>query len=147
MAPLIRITRADDADECLILDRDKAEFGGRGPHHDTVWWVLGEAENAYAGAYVDVDGVLRLERVWVREDLRGQGLQRRMLEVREAWGRRQGCAWARTYTHVDNVPSMRVLERAGYRVIKVTTYGGEKYLRFARPLRAGAGPVPEAVRA
>ncbi len=138
----MRITPADDADECLILDRDKAEFGGGPPHHDTRWWVLEDAENAYAGAYVDGEGVLRLERVWVAPGLRGHGLQARFLRVREAWGRRQGCSWARTYTHVDNVPSMRVLERAGYRVIKVTRYRGEVYLRFARALVPGAGKPP-----
>lgn len=142
----MRITPADDADECLILERDRGEFGGGAPHHDSRWWVLEEAENAYAGAYVDTDGVLRLERVWVREDLRGRGLQRRFLRVREAWGRRQGCVWSRTYTHVDNVPSMRTLEAAGYRVIKVTRYRGETYLRFVRALRPGAGPPPSVLR-
>jgi GNAT superfamily N-acetyltransferase len=138
----MRITRMrpDDPDEAWILDRDKEEFGGAGPHHSTVWWTIdGDPENGYAGAYVDVDGVLRHERVWVAPELRGRGAQARFLRARERWGRAQGCSWARTYVHVDGptIPSMRVLEGAGYRVIAVVIYKGETYLRFGKPLRPG----------
>src|SRR5215475_4721681 len=51
----------------------------------------------------------------VLADYRGQGLQRRMLRLREDEMRQQGLAKAVTYTDADGAASMRNLIAEGYR--------------------------------
>jgi hypothetical protein len=54
---------------------------------------------------------------------RGHGLQRRMIRVREALGRRLGIKTLVTDT-TDNIPSANNLMRAGYRLYKPQTPWG-----------------------
>jgi GNAT superfamily N-acetyltransferase len=51
----------------------------------------------------------------VLADYRGQGLQRRMLRLREDEMRQRGLAKAVTYTDADGAASMRNLIAEGYR--------------------------------
>ncbi len=71
---------------------------------------------AFAVAYIDGDGLLVLGNVGVLKEARGQGLQRRLIRVRERWGRAQNALRARTYCSADNAASVSNLMRCGYRV-------------------------------
>lgn len=59
-------------------------------------------------------GWLFIEKVWIPETLRGQGLARRLLADAEAEAERRGChgAWLDTF----NPAARRAYERHGYRV-------------------------------
>ncbi len=56
-----------------------------------------------------------LHRAGILPSHEGMGLQRRMVRVREAWARSQGCEVAVTYTSKDNAPSMANLLKEGYK--------------------------------
>jgi GNAT superfamily N-acetyltransferase len=119
--PQIRIRATDDLE--LVADLDRQAFNGHCLLQEyelnrAVWWVA-EMKQAdwepvgYAGAEL-VDGVLVLTRAGVLPVARGAGLQRRLIAVRERWGRSRGAAVAQTYTHWANIQSQRSLVRCGY---------------------------------
>ena len=58
-----------------------------------------------------------IEGWYVDPDWRGQGVGRKLLAAAEDWARRQGCREMASDTWIDNEPSQRVHEAAGYIVV------------------------------
>ena len=101
---------------CLPLDEPIFPEGG--------WWWLGHSlDNNQAVAF----GILEPSQQWrdtaylsragVLPAWRGQGLQRRLIALRERLARRQGFVWMISDT-TDNVPSSNNLIKAGYKLIE-----------------------------
>src|SRR5262252_9566799 len=63
-------------------------------------FVGGDDGSIIAGLYVSPRWTLEVKFVWVREDLRGRGHGRRMLEAAGAEARKRGCehVWLDSYT-------------------------------------------------
>lgn len=85
------------------------------------WWIayLDKEPVAFAGIVPSTmgPGVGYLKRAGVLRQHRGQGLQRRLLMVRESRARRNG--WHRIVTDTtNNPPSANNLIRAGYRIFQ-----------------------------
>lgn len=117
----IVIRRARPSEFAEIIELDRVCFGEelQEPVGLAAWWVALERDQVvgYAAArpssrWADVVYLLR---VGVARSHRGRGLQKRLLKVREAWGRRWGAVWAYTDTAFDNVASTNSLISAGYR--------------------------------
>ncbi len=66
-----------------------------------------------AGCYV-LDGDLHLSICLVAPEARGRNLQRRLVRVRLAYGRANGCRTAYTYANRRNHPSLIQLLREGF---------------------------------
>ncbi len=70
---------------------------------------------AFAGAKtIDGGGSIYLARAGVVPEARGQGLQRRLIQVRLRWGRSIGATSAITYTLANNLASTNNLIRCGF---------------------------------
>lgn len=103
------------------------------------WWLVwdGPTPVAFAGAYIHApDKYCYLYRVGVLSTHRGHGLQRRLIRVREQWGREQGdIKGFYTYTTSDNLASANNLIRSGYRLfIPSRRWGGKRALYWAKKL-------------
>lgn len=105
-------------DEADVIDRQWAD-GTTYRGADVHWWT-GEDDNGlacYCGLDMYPDGSGFLCRSWVRDDLRGHGLQRRMIRIRERFGRtRCGMYRCVTYTAPGNNASANSLIACGYRL-------------------------------
>jgi GNAT superfamily N-acetyltransferase len=72
---------------------------------------------------------------------RKKNLQRRMIRVRLAYGRREGLKRALTYTRLDNYPSMCNLLKEGFRFYQPAyPWAGHAHY-FQRPLQASTNPT------
>jgi GNAT superfamily N-acetyltransferase len=119
---VIEFRRATAEHEVLIAAMDRACFPLDAPAvfagaHWLIGWD-GDKPAAYcAWKTVEHDGVPVgfHYRGGVLADYRGQGLQRRMLRLREDEMRQQGLGKAVTYTDADGAASMRNLIAEGYR--------------------------------
>jgi GNAT superfamily N-acetyltransferase len=121
----------------IALDLDREIFdvpADMGEH--TAWWAAFDARGkpvAYGGAMLWwPDSAVYLHRAGVLPEARGHGLQRRLIRVREAWGRSQGAAIAYTYTSAGNIASSNNLIRCGYTMWAPAYWGG-----FTNPTRVG----------
>lgn len=105
---------------------------------NALWWIVWQGKDAvgYAGlrpcqASCNA-GVAFLNRVGVLKDHRGQGLQKRLIRVREAAARALGMEEVVTYCMSWNYASVNSLVACGYRFYgPATKYGGADavYLR------------------
>jgi GNAT superfamily N-acetyltransferase len=101
---------------CLPLDEPIFPEGG--------WWWLGYSLGQqpsgglwHPGTLPAVADTAYLSRAGVLPAWRGQGLQRRLIALRERLARRQGFVWMISDT-TDNVPSSNNLIKAGYKLIE-----------------------------
>ncbi len=82
------------------------------------WWLARypwRSPCAFAGAKtIDGGGSIYLARAGVLPYARGQGLQRRLIQVRLRWGRSIGATSAITYTLANNLASTNNLIRCGF---------------------------------
>jgi GNAT superfamily N-acetyltransferase len=125
---MYRIRRVDNTDEEVVHEirtLHDATFGDTAPQiedadFDEGWWWLASFEKeaiAFAGLLKShrFNDCGYLCRVGVMPIHRGQGLQHRLIRVREAQAKRNG--WAACITDTtDNVASANSLIRAGYRL-------------------------------
>lgn len=82
------------------------------------WWQVEDPPVAFAGVRT-VKGdetTAYLERAGVHKVARGRGLQRRLIRVRCAWAKRNGCDTVITYTTPDNYWSSNNLIECGFRL-------------------------------
>ena len=91
------------------------------PFEGAVWWVYKDVHGRSAG-YCGVKlldgpnkGTAFLCRAGVLPAYAGQGLQRKMLRIRENYAYKHGCDTVLTYTVQNNYPSIVNLIKAGYR--------------------------------
>lgn len=88
------------------------------------WWLAvdGDQTVGFAGVHLDRrTKTAKLLRAGVRKDYQGKGLQRRFITARERLAKSEGMKTCRTYTSVNNTPSMRNLARLRYRPYFHTT--------------------------
>ena len=118
----IRLATDEDLDDVLEIERECFPTGsGRDVESwdRWQWWIAEDSEGpcGFAAAVV-VEGsdqcYLALAGVSARA--RGQGLQRRLIRVREAWARGRCCGECITYTATWNHASANNLIRCGYRL-------------------------------
>ena len=83
----------------------------------TVGWVAYDKNNNPAGfctARTLEDGVLYFDRGGVFKEHRGQGLHRKLIEIRERYARKNGYKNIITYVMKDNIKSLTTLVRCDY---------------------------------
>lgn len=90
---------------------------------EAVWWIAVEPDGntcAYAALapLAKEPGGVFLARSGVLRRARGNGLQRRLIRVREAYARDHGFTWAITYASYDNTTSANNLIACGFRLYK-----------------------------
>ena len=90
---------------------------------DGVWWLGRESSSNQPVAFGLVQpsqqwrDTAYLARAGVLPAWRGQGLQRRLIGLRERYARKQGFVWMISDT-TDNVPSSNNLIKAGYKLLE-----------------------------
>lgn len=98
------------------------------------WWVIcaGNRIIAYCGSLYS-QGICIFVRAWVHADYRGQGLQRKMIQVRLRAAK--GCSAVITYTTADNYPSANNLIKKGFLLyMPEYAYAGREMLYFKKSL-------------
>ncbi len=137
----IRIARTEELEE--ILKMDFRLFGvSLGSMVDTSTWWLAEAELlghwepvGYAAAELtNNDTYAFLNRAGVMPVARGQGLQKRLIKVREKWARAHGATHAWTYVYYSNLASMRSLISCGYLPYTTRTQNNCRFIYLKRKL-------------
>jgi GNAT superfamily N-acetyltransferase len=73
-------------------------------------------------------GYLEIKNVWVREDLRGQGLGRQLLQAAEQQARARGCTQVLLDTHDFQAPEF--YKKLGYTVFGTFQGIGGRYNRY-----------------
>lgn len=121
---MYRIREVDGDDE-EVADTIKylhtLTFGDTAPMvnpEDGMWWLVDYQREPVGFAGLDVsthEATGYLCRSGVLHEHRGQGLQKRLIRVREAKARRLGWKWMHTDT-ADNPPSANSLIGVGYRM-------------------------------
>ena len=117
---------------CFPLDDQYAEFV------NCEWWIVyvDGHEAAYAGAKVwEPDNCAYFCRAGVLPEFRGRGIQRKMIDARLRWAKKEGCEGVYTYTMPWNAQSSNNLIESGFRVfIPGVFWGGEGALYWYRDL-------------
>jgi hypothetical protein len=123
MKPKFTVRQEGDGVGHIVRFLDHEIFGpevpmGKTEVDDATWWIARNAEQdvvGFGGArYLEDQGLLLLVRCGVLRKARGNKLQRRFLDVRTRWGKRQGAKSVITYTLHDNEASVNNLIRAGF---------------------------------
>lgn len=111
------IARTDDVEAVQRLH--SAIFPDDEWENADAYWLVYNEYGAHVGfccaRLTDKGKSLFLSRAGVRSTCRGNDIQKRMIRVRERWGRKQGATHAITYTVLDNYPSIVSLIKCGYR--------------------------------
>lgn len=112
----ISIERCRDAELIVTLHQDLLP-SDEIPEWDAAWvaWEEDRAVGFATAKLADAGTAMFLQRSGVRPVARGQGLQRRLIRVRERWARARGIRRSVTYTTYENHPSITNLIRSGYR--------------------------------
>jgi GNAT superfamily N-acetyltransferase len=120
---IVRVDGDDEGISSTLTRLHEATFGNTAPipHFNVGWWWLVKHEGKPVGfcglRAADDKKVGYLKRAGVLHEARGQGLQRRMIHVRERHARREGMVLMLTDT-TDNPASANTLMSAGYRLYK-----------------------------
>lgn len=126
-------SRADRDRAYLLAQAQDEQFADLARETRAVWVVRdGARVVAAAGAELVQDHPLFVNLTFcvVSPAYRGRGLQKALLEVREAWAKRQGVKSLETYAHKENQKSVRNLSRAGF---VVSSYK-DPYVSFSKAL-------------
>lgn len=138
----ISIRRTEDTEACLDVDcvcfpHENDSIGLKDLDSWVLWGAFAGSEMVgYCATQVLPDrGTIYLCRAAVLPHARGQGLQRRMVSVRLAHGRKQGYQYAITYVHVDNLASANTLIKSGFTLYEPTQdWKDRKFIFLRRPL-------------
>lgn len=79
-----------------------------------------------------VNGTGFLSRVGVRKSYRGNGLQKKMIKIREKLAKKIGLSRLITYTSYDNIYSINNLISCGYKFYKPKWEFGVKYAYYVQ---------------
>lgn len=140
MTLAVRRVRPGDVEDIRAVF-DMADFK-HWPEH-AQWWIVRDewgAVAAYAAAGVTVDAETdgdteaKMILSWVRPDMRGLGLQKRLIRARVRWARSCGASKIETYTWGGNLPSMRSLWRCGFVPFRRDWDGQRSWIFWTKPL-------------
>ena len=114
-----------DCKTAAIRTADIASFGDDFTGDNVVWWAVVDPKSGVVLAFCGVDlqsgeDAAFLCRAWISERLRGKGLHKRMVRVRERFARTHGYTRAITYTAEGNCKSANTLIGCGYRTYTPT---------------------------
>jgi len=100
----------------LIFGLEEGALLDKGELSGTVWWLCwqGETPVGYCGLQI-LDGLAFHDRSGLLPLVRGKGLQRRFLSIRERFAKKQGITSVQTYVALGNCPSINNLFRSGYK--------------------------------
>jgi RimJ/RimL family protein N-acetyltransferase len=118
---------------------DRLSFPGDTPYpkKGAEWWIAYDEKTCIGFAGIKNVGhdTAFLCRVGVIKAYRGQGLQKKMVRVRERWARSRGFHYIITYTSAYNLKSANSLIQCGYRLYNPQNpYGMENALYFRKNL-------------
>jgi GNAT superfamily N-acetyltransferase len=135
----ISICRTQNMNLIHLLDSQVFDYTLDSPVDTTgaQWWVAldGNIPVAYAGLKVLDNGYAYLCRAGVLAGYRGRNLQSRLIRVRVAWAKKQGCSQAITYTVLENPASSNNLIKCGFKLyIPEYAWGGQNRLYWSRKL-------------
>lgn len=104
-----------------------------------LWWLVWDEEDkpiGYAGMRViEGENTAYFCRVGVLPKHRGNGLQKKLIEVRSRYAKRLGCEVVVTYTSADNSPSINSLVSRGFRHYNPEyPWAGSAYLYWRKTL-------------
>lgn len=123
---MIRVRKVDGFKHSRVLcDLHDETFGDSAPQLDTTYghyWIAYDEATPVGFCWMTqstlAPDVGYLKRAGVCASHRGQGLQLRLLKVREAEAKRQGWTRVISDTAFHNIPSSNNLIRAGYRLFE-----------------------------
>lgn len=117
----MRIQLLDDLDEARDVWQEFQalhDFKDKWPGDDHTYWALTH-ENQHFGltsaVYRPEKGYVYLSYAIIMPASREKGLQRRLINHRLRWAKKQGAFYAVTYTLLHNYPSISNLLRCGFR--------------------------------
>ena len=101
------------------------------------WWIVWDENNepvGYCGVVIYDDFAVH-KRVGVLKRARGNGLQKRMLGIRESYAKKMRCKMICTYVSIENAYSANNLFDRGYRAYNPEwRWGGDHYLYVMKSL-------------
>ena len=132
MTQSIRIRKAKDSELEHIIKLESICFSEEDWRVKEKWnvyeWWVATDYRGYCGfcaaLYLSYPGCF-LSFAGVHPRSRGQGLQKRMISVRETWARKLQCNWAFTYTAPWNLASSNNLIKSGYTLYEPQEYYGQ----------------------
>lgn len=132
---LRRVTSHEDRDAVLYLQIEILPDDTPLDPRDGAWWVLYDGTDPVAFAAIRpsrqwVNGMY-LSRSGVVTGYRGQGLQKRLISVRERFARREGAEWLITDT-TQNPASANNLADRGFRMYEPSAPWGNRYTLYWR---------------
>ncbi|RLI46826.1 hypothetical protein DRO61_08760 [Candidatus Bathyarchaeota archaeon] len=102
------------------------------------WWIVWDENHnpvGYCGVVLYGDFAVH-KRCGVLPTARGQGLQKKMLRLRENFAKKKGAESIYTYVSVQNVISANNLIKVGYRVYNPEwRWGGDDFLYVEKKLK------------
>ncbi len=100
-----------------------------------VWWMATNDAGRNVAYAQDSFRTVYLAWASVLPAARGKGLQKKLINVRCAYGRKQGAKVALTYTAHSNVPSMRSLIACGFKPYEpARKYAGPEWVYWWKDL-------------
>jgi GNAT superfamily N-acetyltransferase len=117
----VRIQLLDDIDEAHeIWDEFQLAQNteDKWPGDDHSYWVLTDGKDHHAltsAVFRPEKGYVYLSYAIIMPTYQANGLQRRLIQHRLRWAKRQGAIYAVTYTLLHNYPSIMNLLRCGFR--------------------------------
>jgi RimJ/RimL family protein N-acetyltransferase len=123
--------------DLLCFSADDGSLGSIEDLNGSDWWLVWDENNepvGYCGIVV-YDGFAIHKRCGVLPRARGNGLQKKMLRLRENFARKAGCESVSTYVSIYNAPSANNLIKSGYRVYNPEwRWGGDEFLYVEKVL-------------
>jgi len=120
----VKFTLIDDYDDVLEVWQDfqvPHDNGDAVPGEDHTYWLLRDDSRTVgltSAVYRPEKGYVFLSYAIIIPDCKVKGLQRKMIQHRLRWAKRQGAIYAVTYTLLKNYPSMINLLRCGFTLTK-----------------------------
>jgi GNAT superfamily N-acetyltransferase len=97
------------------------EFFDKWPGDDHIFWLIIDEKQdigMMSAVYRPEKGYVYLSYAIIIPSHQAKGLQRKLIQHRLRWAKRQGAFYAVTYTLMDNYPSIMNLLRCGFKFAK-----------------------------
>lgn len=116
------------------IDRELFPTSPLAKKNESYWWLVYNSDGdivAFAGlTFYTTNQTAFLARVGVRKSHRGQGLQKKLIKIRERFAKKMGYKRIISYTSNDNIHSANNLIRCGYLLYEPKWEWGIKYANY-----------------